>query len=453
MKNTSLALILLISSSTSFAPKPAFVSRSILTNNVERAFILRSSVEAPSDVESEELSPSPQTPSQQLSVDPTSLRNELLYTAKTLTEDSPTGIFLTTPAAMDKFTSAVSRLEAITPSMTEREKELLVGDWELLATSRGLKSTITPQVPEEMKKLPFNLKTPKLNDSIRNSITVLQRIRSESEDSNEVDRVDHVIQYTPLKLTDLIPESSPLSALRNWNVNPLEVSQSKITLIHNAKVESVEPVLRTKLGLKSVVVNVAGKSQYLEPQGADVLGLNIPSLGDFANGGSFDSTYVDENVRVSRGTVGFLDEIRVFVRKGYDLEDIMENGYEAAMSTIEEEEKTEVEARLEKIGDAVANVVGAVESLDKDVREVVEKDIESVGKAVGDVRGSIAEGVKDVQNVVEDDLKKVTKAVEDVRVAVIGEENKEDEGDADATVVDVEATAEDESEEEDKKED
>jgi len=319
--------------------------------------------------------------------------------------------------------------------MTEREKELLVGDWELLATTRSLKST-NVKVPEGVKKLPFRLRTPKLSDSIRNSITVIQSIRSEAEESSEIDRIDHVIQYTPLTLSDLIPENSPLSAIRGWNVNPLEVSKSKVTLIHDAEVESVEPALKTKLNLKSVVVNVAGTSQYLEADGADVLGLNIPSLGDFANSGSFDSTYIDENVRISRNVVGFLEEIRVFVRKGFEMDEIMEAGYEAMMEQAEEEEKTEVEARLEKIGDAVSNVVGAVESLDKDVRDVVEKDIESVGKAVGGVRDSIAESVKDVQNVVEDDLKKVGKAVEDVRAAVAGQSTETEEDDV---VVDVDA--------------
>merc|ERR1739844_196148 len=99
------------------------------------------------------------------------------------------------------------------------------------------------------------------------------------------------------------------------------------------------------------------------------------------------------------------------------------------------------EARLEKIGDAVSNVVGAVESLDKDVRGVVEKDIESVTKAVDGVRDTIAEGVKDVQNVVEDDLKKVGKAVGDVRDAVIGQIADET-PEGEDVVVDVEAVDE-----------
>jgi hypothetical protein len=430
MKQVTILLSLLINSSNAFAPKLTNLvpcTRSSLRVEATEA------AEAPSDVEIEE------KPSQ-LSIDSTTLRNELLYTAKSLTEDSPTGIFLTTADAITKFTTAASRLETITPFMTEREKELLIGDWELIATTRSLKST-NVKVPDGMKKLPFNIKTPKLNDSIRNSITVLQSIRSD-------DRIDHVIQYTPLTLSDFIPENSPLKAIRNWNVNPLDVSQSKITLIHDAEIESIQPTLRTKLGLKSVVVNVAGKSQYLETDGSDILGLNIPSLGDFANGGAFDSTYVDENVRVSRGTIGFLEEVRLFVRKGYDMDEIMEAGYEAMIANAEEEEKTEVEARLEKIGDAVANVVGAVESLDKDVRGVVEKDIESVTKAVDEVRDTIAVGVKDVQNVVEDDLKKVSKAVGDVRAAVVGQESAE-EAEEDDVVVDVEAvddTSEDDNE-------
>lgn len=442
-----LSLSLLVKSSRSFAPKASLTSTSTSkATHQPYSFHLRATeVDAPSDVEAEEL-----TAEYEVIDDSETIRNELLYIAKSLTEESPTGIFLTTPPAMEKFTNAASALEAITPTMTERQKELLIGDWVLLATSRSLKAT-NVKVPKEMKRLPFNLKTPKLSDPIRNSVTVLQRIRSEGEETNEIDRIDHVIQYTPLTLMDLIPENSPLSVIRGWNVNPLEVSGSKVTLLHNAEIESVEPVLRTKLNLKSVVVNVAGKSQYLDPSGADVLGLNIPSLGDFANGAAFDSTYVDENIRVSRGTIGFLEEVRVFVREGFNMEDLLEAGYESLMEkTEEEEEMTEVEVRLGKIGDAVTNVVGAVQTLDKDVRDTVGKDFETVGKKVDEVRGSIAEGVKDVQTVVEDDLKKVGKAVNDVRAAVVGETVED--VDAEEAVVDVEvvekveATAEEEEE-------
>ena len=86
-------------------------------------------------------------------------------------------------------------------------------------------------------------------------------------------------------------------------------------------------VSRTKLP-----VNVAGESKNLEPSGADVLGINIP-FGEYLNAGSFDTTYVDESIRISRSKTGPVDQLRLFVK--------------AVESTTEEEEVVEEDDDLD----------------------------------------------------------------------------------------------------------
>lgn len=210
---------------------------------------------------------------------------------------------------LDKLKGMVAELEAVCEPPADAEVDTIVGDWKLLCTTESMTKTVISR-----PRLPF-LSFLSSEDGplrrVRESVEVVQRIRKGNSDGKSFDRVDNVIEFTPLSsLADLLPSS----AYDSVNINPLEVTKSKVSLVHKAEVESVSPVLRTKLVLESIVLTVAGTSQFLEPDGADVLGLNLP-FGDLFNFGSFDTTYVDDELRISRGKIGLVDKLRVFVRE------------------------------------------------------------------------------------------------------------------------------------------
>jgi hypothetical protein len=73
----------------------------------------------------------------------------------------------------------------------------------------------------------------------------------------------------------------------------------------------------------SSIVNVAGESQFLDATGADVLGVNVPLIGDFVNAGTFETTYIDDDIRISRSKLGgVLDQLRVFMRAEQSLKEL-----------------------------------------------------------------------------------------------------------------------------------
>jgi hypothetical protein len=202
------------------------------------------------------------------------------------------------PSSKNKLEKSVSELESLTGPPSEEFRRLMIGDWELLCTMN--KARVAASSDRGNFFLPEWLKSNPLQEKIRQSLEVIQRIRC-MEDGDRIDRVDNVIQFTPISFGSL-------------NLNPLELSQSIVTLAHKAETLSIQPVLRTKISLQSIILTVKGESKFLDPEGVDILGLNVP-LGDFLNAGSFDTTYVDDDIRISRGSSGLFDQLRVFLRK------------------------------------------------------------------------------------------------------------------------------------------
>jgi len=361
-------------------------------------------------------------------------RNDLLALSKTLSSNSPSGTFLTLPADKRELRKAIQNLEAVSSASTgDKEKEMLLGDWTLIATASLPCSNIRQRMDSNQstannklkgwfdKKSLFGNGDNPIQKSIRKTVKVTQRIRNDGpSDSDsvvgEINRVDNVIEITPLDtLESIIPTESPFyNLLGSVNVNPLQVKKTKVVLVHTAEVESVAPVLRTKIAWTSSILNVAGSSQFLEPEGEDVFGVNN-LLGEFSGAGTFDTPFVDSDVRVSRTSGPVVEQLRVFVRQGNVLEEedaeVRSSEEETAVDSSDTDEGEDVGGRAKKVVDAAA-------SLAENAREVINKDMESVTTAVGDKMDDV---VCKVQDAVEDDLKSIGEAVEGVQSAIKGE--------------------------------
>jgi hypothetical protein len=247
---------------------------------------------------------------------------DLLQVAKRLKEEH--GIFIVDKTAQEELMKEAEKLEKASGDASQDIGQL-VGDWELICTTASADVESPLKLPQlggagiDLTKLPFYNQSPlkNLRSLLNRSVKVEQRIRNtETMDSptatTSFDRIDHVIEYQPpSKLTEFL-DNIP-DALQSLNINPLQVSAGKVILVHKAAIESTVPNIKTKLSLSSVIINVAGQSQNLDPKGADVLALNVP-LGEFLNAGSFETTYMDDELRISRSKVGLVEQLRIFVR-------------------------------------------------------------------------------------------------------------------------------------------
>mmetsp|Transcript_11972 Transcript_11972/g.30358 ORF Transcript_11972/g.30358 Transcript_11972/m.30358 type:complete len:365 (+) Transcript_11972:194-1288(+) len=240
-----------------------------------------------------------------LSVD--EAKAELLSVAKDLKDEF--GVLLIDSKAKESFKAAVEKLESVAEAPSDAN--LLVGEWTLVVSSSS--SPASEKLTIDTSKIPFLKEGPvkDIQNTLNDSIEVVQSIKF-GEESNSVDSIDHIIDYKPPSQLSSFVKNLP-DAIRDLDINPLKVSETKVVLKHKAEVEGIVPVIKTKLSLEAVVLNVAGESKNLEPSGADVLGINIP-FGDYLNAGSFETTFVDESMRISRSKTGPVDQLRVFVK-------------------------------------------------------------------------------------------------------------------------------------------
>ena len=245
---------------------------------------------------------------------------DLTVSAKTFLLDvadrlkAENGVFIVDPKAQDELQKAVQELEQQSKQAASPSQEAFLGDWALLCTVATPKSNF-PKIPVLLPTNPIRESIAKASNQY---VKVLQRVRSD-DNSKLVTRVDHVIEYQPPDQVGSILSGIPNlpEAISNLKVpNPLQVSKSKLVLCHKAIVsDSDASLFTTKLTLSSVVLNVAGTSTLLDPNGADVWALNLPGVQDVLGRDTFETTYMDDTLRISRTNAGLIDQLRVFVRE------------------------------------------------------------------------------------------------------------------------------------------
>lgn len=186
-----------------------------------------------------------------LDVSTTLAKSELLETAQSLNDEY--GCLLIDSSAQETLREAVEKLEMVSEPRTDTTN--LVGDWTLLCSTASASIEGGPLekiAGIDTSKMPFFNEGPikEIRNRLNKSLKVQQLVKAGSSDG--IDRIDHVLDYMPPDTLSDFMNSLP-DAIKNLNINPLQVSESKLILKHKAEVESVIPVIKIKLILESII--------------------------------------------------------------------------------------------------------------------------------------------------------------------------------------------------------
>ena len=179
---------------------------------------------------------------------------ELLGTANRLKEKY--GVLIIDGPAQEELKEAVEKLE-MACNNPSTDVDNLMGEWTLVCSTatpdfKGIGPLESVKGGIDTSKLPFFNEGPlkDIRTLLNKSLQVQQVIKSKNSDG--LDRIDHVLEYSPPdKLSDFL--NSIPDPLKSLNINPLQVTKSKVVLAHKAEVETTVPVIKTKLSLESVI--------------------------------------------------------------------------------------------------------------------------------------------------------------------------------------------------------
>ena len=197
-------------------------------------------------------------------------KSNLLETARSLNQEF--GCLILDSNAQDRLREAVEQLESSSGDSPITTSSGLIGTWTLLCStaSASLQSPLDRTVGGiDTSKLPFFNQGPikTVRDTFNKALTVQQVIKEDELTPGLINRIDHVLQYSPPNTLSAFldndnnndesaadtPSSRIPDAIKNLNINPLQVTNSKVVLVHKAEVQQVTPVLKTKLTLSSII--------------------------------------------------------------------------------------------------------------------------------------------------------------------------------------------------------